>query len=327
MAKCFSLVLFLASIWTTRLLVHGSLHKEELSISVPCRLMGVTLVTTKNTAQQMNLTEATEACRLLGLTLANKDQIETAWKYGFETCSYGWVEDKFLVIPRIFANPKCGKNGVGVLIWRSSINKKSSAYCYNSSDTWVNSCVPEIITTQDPILNTQTATYATEITVSDSTYVTSSTDGPYSTTQTPPSTSTPALASTSTARKRKLICITEVFMETTTLSAEMKLYIENQEAIKHETVGFGGVPTALLVLALLFFAAAAALAVCYVKRYVKAFPFTNKNQQKEMIETKEVKEEKADDSNANEESKKNDKKSEELNNTPKSTVRCLEAEV
>ncbi|KAG8524254.1 Lymphatic vessel endothelial hyaluronic acid receptor 1 [Galemys pyrenaicus] len=290
--------------------------------------MGVTLVTAKNTAQQMNLTEANKACRLLGLTLASKDQVEAARKNGFETCSYGWVEDKVLVIPRIFANPKCGKNGVGVLVWRSLISKKSSAYCYNSSDTWINSCIPEIITTQGPSLEIQTATYATEMTVSDNTYVTSSTDGPYSTTQIPPSTSTltRAQASTATLRKRKLICITEFFMETTTLSAEAESYIKNQ-GDKHETIGFGGVPTALLVLALLFFAAAAVLAVCYVKRYVKAFPFTNKSQQKEMIETKVVKEEKADDSIPNEESKKNDKKPEELKSTPKTAVRCLEAEV
>ncbi|XP_037378562.1 lymphatic vessel endothelial hyaluronic acid receptor 1 [Talpa occidentalis] len=326
MAKCFILVLLLASIWTTRLLVQGSLHKEELSISIQCRIKGVTLVTTKNTAKQMNFTEATEACRLLGLTLASKDQIEAAWKYGFETCSYGWVEDKFLVISRISANPKCGKNGVGVLMWRTPISKKSTAYCHNSSDTWINSCYPEITTTQDPILDTQTATYATEMTVSDSTYVTSSTDGPYSTRQTPSSTPNPTLASTSAPRKRKVICITEVLMETTTISADTESDIENQ-GVKHKTDGFGGVPTTLLVLALLFFAAAAGLAVCYVKRYVTAFPFKNKNQQKEMIETKVVKEEKTDDSNPNEESKKNDKKPEEIKSTPKTTVRCLEAEV
>ncbi|KAJ8777587.1 hypothetical protein J1605_014240 [Eschrichtius robustus] len=220
MAKYFSLVLLLASIWTTSLLVQGSLRTEELSISGPCRIMGVTLVN-KRTHRQLNFTEAQEACRLVGLTLASKEQVEAAWKFGFETCSYGWVKNQFVVIPRIIQNPKCGKNGVGVLIWRSSLNQQHRAYCHNSS----------------------------------------------------------------------------------------------------------GVPTTLLVLALLFFAAAAGLAVCYVKRYVKAFPFTNKNQQKEMIETKVVKEEKADDSNPNEESKNTDKKPEEPKSQPKTTVRCLEAEV
>lgn len=65
----------------------------------------------------------------------------------------------------------------------------------------------------------------------------------------------------------------------------------------------------------------------YAYRYVKAFPFTNKNEQKEMIETKLVKEEKADDGNSGEDSKNTDKKPEEPNSPPKTTVRCMEAEV
>lgn len=60
---------------------------------------------------------------------------------------------------------------------------------------------------------------------------------------------------------------------------------------------------------------------------MKAFPFTNKSEQKEMIETKVVKEEKVDDSNPNEESKITGKNPEEPKSPPKTTVRCLEAEV
>uniref|UniRef100_A0A8D0NBW7 Lymphatic vessel endothelial hyaluronic acid receptor 1 n=1 Tax=Sus scrofa TaxID=9823 RepID=A0A8D0NBW7_PIG len=325
MAKYFNLLLLLASLWTTRLLVQGALRTEELSISGPCRIMGVTLVN-KNTQSQLNFTEAQEACRLVGLTLASKDQVEAARKSGFETCSYGWVKDQFLVIPRIYPNPKCGKNGKGVLVWRHSLSQKFKAYCHNSSDTRTNSCIPEIIPTNDPTFNTNTAPYTTEMTVNDRTS-SSSTDRPSSSVMSTVATTSLPLATTSTPRKRKLICITEAFMETSTISTETELYIENRTAFKNEAVGFGGIPTALLVLALLFFAAAAGLAVCYVKRYVKAFPFTNKNQQKEMIETKVVKEEKADDNNLNEESKTLDKKPEELKSPPKTTVRCLEAEV
>lgn len=47
--------------------------------------MGVTLVN-KRTHPQLNFTEAQEACRLVGLTLASKEQVEAAWKSGFETC-------------------------------------------------------------------------------------------------------------------------------------------------------------------------------------------------------------------------------------------------
>lgn len=47
--------------------------------------MGVTLLT-KKTNVQLNFTEAKEACELMGLTFASKDQVEAAWKSGFETC-------------------------------------------------------------------------------------------------------------------------------------------------------------------------------------------------------------------------------------------------
>lgn len=309
MAKHFSLVLLLVCIWTTRLLVQGAVQVQELSFMAPCRIMGVTLVNRK--AEQMNFTDAQEACKLLGLTLASKDQVEAAQKKGYETCSYGWVGDQFSVIPRIFPNPKCGKNGIGVLIWKASVSQKFRAYCHNSSDTWVNSCIPEIITTFDPMFDTHTETPGTESPVWDVSY---SLSPPDPTTRASPTTRAPP--STSNARKTKTVCITVT--ETTSITTEMEPTTK--------APGFGGVPTTLLVLALLFFGAAATLAVCYVKRYVKAFPFTSKNQQKEMIETKVVKEEKTDDVNPNE-SKKTDKNSAEPKSPPKTAVRCLEAEV
>lgn len=316
MTKCFSLVLLLASIWTARLLVQGSVRVQEL-IPTSCRIMGVALVN-KKIDPQLNFTEAKEACKLLGLTLATKVQVETALLSGFETCSYGWVAEQYPVIPRINQNPKCGKNGQGILIWKAKAHQKFRAYCHNSSDTWVNSCVPEIITTTDPLSDFEPETYSVEFTASASTF---SASAPYSTTPAPAT--TPARAATSSSRRKKLICITEVFAETSSMPTETESSSENGATFKNEAPGFGGVPTTLLVLALLFFSAAAGLAVCYVKRYVKAFPFTNKNQQKEMIETKVVKEEKADD----EESKKTDKNPEEPKSPPKTTVRCLEAEV
>ncbi|XP_051005194.1 lymphatic vessel endothelial hyaluronic acid receptor 1 [Acomys russatus] len=318
MSKHLSLVLLLASIWTTRLLVQGAVEVHELSISI-CRIMGVALVGRKANPQ-LDFTEAGEACKALGLSLASKDQVEVAQKSGFETCSYGWVGGQISVIPRIFPNPKCGKNGKGVVTWNASPSQKFKAYCHNSSDTWVNSCIPEEITTFDPMFDTQTP--STEFSVSNSAHSTPHTD---STTQA--SATTRAPPSTSMARKTKMICVTEVYTEPYTIATETEPSIESGAAFKNEAAGFGGVPTTLLVLALLFFGAAAALAVCYVKRYVKAFPFTNKSEQKEMTETKAVKDEKGDDVNANEESKKSVKNPEEPKSPPKPAMRCLEAEV
>lgn len=271
----------------------------------------------------MNFTEAQEACKSLGLTMASKAQVEVAQNMGFETCSYGWVGERFSVIPRIFSNPKCGKGGKGVLVWNIPASQKSRVYCHNSSDTWVNSCIPEIITTFDPMFDGQTETAALDLepTVWEGSSLALSPD---SKTRTSPTTLAPP--STSIARKTKKICITEVYTETSSEASETEPAVERGTVFTSEAPGFGGVPTTLLVLALLFFGAAAVLAVCYVKRYVKAFPFTSKNQQKEMIETKVVKEEKTDDANSNE-SKKMDKNSEEPKSPPKTTVRCLEAEV
>ncbi|XP_006978709.1 lymphatic vessel endothelial hyaluronic acid receptor 1 [Peromyscus maniculatus bairdii] len=336
MLKHISLTLLLASTWTTRLLVQGAISVQELSVSA-CRYKGVALVARK-ASTQMNFTEAEEACKVLGLTLASKDQLEVAQKSGFETCSYGWIGGRITVIPRLFPNPKCGRNGKGVLIWKVPLSQKFRAYCHNSSDTWANSCIPEIITTFDPMFDTQTPTM--EFLVSSSAYSASSPDFM---THTPATTRAPAITrapvttrapattrappSTIMVRKTKVVCNTEVYTEPNTVVETTEQSVEDGKAFKNEAAGFGGVPTALLVLALLFFGAAAALAVCYVKRYVKAFPFTNKNQRKEMIETKVVKEEKADDINSNEESKKTDKNPVEPKSPPKTTVRCLEAEV
>ncbi|KAK7811628.1 hypothetical protein U0070_006064 [Myodes glareolus] len=320
MLEHFSLVLLLASAWTTRLPVQGAVLTQELSIST-CRYMGVALVGRK-TNPQMNFTEARETCQVLGLTLASKAQMEAAQKSGFETCSYGWVGDRISVIPRIFPNPKCGKNGVGVLIWNASPSLKFRAYCHNASDTWVNSCIPETITTFDSMFDPQTPTVEFPVSSSSSTDLASSPD---STTHVPATTRGPP--STSMVRKTKKICMTEVYTEPNTVAAETEPPVIRETTFKNEAVGFGGVPTTLLVLALLFFGAAAVLAVCYVKRYVKAFPFTNKSPKKEMIETKVVKEEKADDINSNEESKKTDKNPEEPKSPSRTAVRCLEAEV
>lgn len=67
-----------------------------------------------------------------------------------------------------------------------------------------------------------------------------STDTPYSTTTPPAPTRTLAPAS---PRKTKLICVTEVFIETTTTSIETESPMEYKRAFKNEGVGFGGKPS------------------------------------------------------------------------------------
>ncbi|NXF78862.1 LYVE1 protein, partial [Sclerurus mexicanus] len=98
-------------------------------------------------------------------------------------------------------------------------------------------------------------------------------------------------------------------------------------AFKNDSVVFGGIPTALLVLAIIFFIISVVLAVCYIKKYKKTFPFLNKNQQKEMVGTAPLKETKSNDKTPEKETTNNGSKVEECKTKPEATVKCLEAEV
>lgn len=97
------------------------------------------------------------------------------------------------------------------------------------TDTWANSCFPEITTT----FNTQTP--AAEFSVSSDTYSASSSD---STTSASATTRAPPL--TTMARKTKMICITEVYTEPITMDAETEASVESGAAFKNEAAGFGG---------------------------------------------------------------------------------------
>ncbi|NWX79138.1 LYVE1 protein, partial [Alca torda] len=98
-------------------------------------------------------------------------------------------------------------------------------------------------------------------------------------------------------------------------------------AFKNDATVFGGVPTALLVLAVIFFIISVVLAVCYIKKYKTTFQFSNKNQQKEKVETTALKEAKSNDKTPEKETKNNGKNVEESKAKPEATVKCLEAEV
>ncbi|NXI79318.1 LYVE1 protein, partial [Rhipidura dahli] len=98
-------------------------------------------------------------------------------------------------------------------------------------------------------------------------------------------------------------------------------------AFKNDAVVFGGIPTALLVLAIIFFIISVVLAVCYIKRYKKTLPFFNKNQQKESVVTTALKDTKPNDQTPEKETQNNGNKVEESKTKPEATVKCLEAEV
>ncbi|NWH79587.1 LYVE1 protein, partial [Piaya cayana] len=267
--------------------------------------------------EKVNFSEASNACNQLNLQLASKAQVEKALKHGFETCSYGWVKDGLVVIPRITSNNKCGKGNVGLVPWHAEPFKTFKVYCFNSSDVQINSCKPDPTTTIVP-----SSSAPTDFTAYSSTDVNENI------------TAVPNVTESEQHPKNikfRVICVTETIAPTegttTKMPEEYSPSYTSRAAFKNDATVFGGIPTALLVLAVIFFIISVVLAVCYIKKYKKTFPFSNKDQQKEMVETTALKEAKSNDKTPEKETKNNGKKAEESKTMPEATVKCLEAEV
>ncbi|NWV68843.1 LYVE1 protein, partial [Malurus elegans] len=271
---------------------------------------------------KVNFSEASNVCNQLTLQLASKEQVEEALKRGFETCNFGWVKDGFVVIPRITSNQKCGQGKTGIVRWNASMNKKFNVYCFNSSDVQINSCEPDPTTTTFPSSSASadlTAYSASDLTEN--------------------ITAVPTVTVTESEKFQKnrfrVICITETILPTegpTTLMPEEPSPTDSPKhtphlAFKNDAVVFGGIPTALLVLAIIFFIVSVVLAVCYIKKYKKTLPFFNKNQQKETVVTTALKETKSNDQTPEQETQNNENKVEECKTKSEATVKCLEAEV
>ncbi|XP_063253746.1 lymphatic vessel endothelial hyaluronic acid receptor 1 [Prinia subflava] len=288
------------------------------SINSPCRIKGIGIYLDK----KANFSEASNGCNQFNLQLASKKQVEEALKHGFETCNYGWVREGFAVIPRITSNPKCGQGKTGIAQWNVGHEKKFHLYCFNSSDVWINSCQPDPTTTTFPSL-----TASRDFTASSASAVTENI------TAVPPVTVT---GSEQFLKKRfRVVCVTETIPPTegpTTALPEEHWPTDPPRhtphlAFKNDAVVFGGIPTALLVLALIFFIISVVLAVCYIKKYKKTLPFLNKNQPKETVVTTALKETKSNDQTPEKETQNNGNKAEECKSKPEATVKCLEAEV
>ncbi|KFQ40550.1 Lymphatic vessel endothelial hyaluronic acid receptor 1, partial [Mesitornis unicolor] len=270
--------------------------------------------------EKVNFSEASNACNQLNLQLASKAQVEKALKHGFETCSFGWVKDGFVVIPRITSNKKCGKGNTGLVQWHAEAFKTFKVYCFNSSDIQIDSCKPDPTTAILPPSSASTGFTA---------YSGSDLTGTI--------TAVPNVTESEQPLKNikfRVICITETISPTEGTTTEMPEEYSpidspnytSRAAFKNDAIVFGGIPTALLVLAIIFFIISVVLAVCYIKKYKKNFPFSSKNQQKEMVETTALKEANSNDKTPEKETN-NGKKVEESKTKPDATVKCLEAEV
>ncbi|XP_051884818.1 lymphatic vessel endothelial hyaluronic acid receptor 1-like [Pristis pectinata] len=109
-----------------------------------CRVWGVFHIILED-EYNLNLSQAHKACQLFDSVLATKAQVDRALQQGFERCRYGWVEDGFLVIPRITLKEICGQNKTGVVIWKQDPAMKYDAYCFRQNDSKkANVCEPLI---------------------------------------------------------------------------------------------------------------------------------------------------------------------------------------
>ncbi|OCT82069.1 hypothetical protein XELAEV_18024577mg [Xenopus laevis] len=301
----------LLSILLTRFVVHCVIPIKDLAHS-PCRFAGVLLAESSEHKYKFNFTTAESVCRVLGLQLASKDQVEKANKYGFETCSFGWVLERIVVISRIQSNEKCGQNKTGLVPW-SIVNtdQKFHAYCFNASDTWKNSCKPDPLTTLLP--DTSMAPSSTAESVQSSAYDTTtetisvlnkimSTHGYVKTTLfLPPFTATQLTATQLTATQLTATQLTATQLTATFINDLLEKDVHHTDPYNVQYVSgcvkidmlfpyLLGLPAALLTLVLIFFIASVVLAVCYIKQYkVTKWLFTKK-EERESVETKEFKE-------------------------------------
>ncbi|XP_075044585.1 lymphatic vessel endothelial hyaluronic acid receptor 1 [Mixophyes fleayi] len=287
---CGIIFLFL-SFFLTIYLADSSVDVTDF-VHSKCRIAGVTVVENKDRSKKFNYTMAENVCPLLGMQLASKANLEKAWRYGFETCSYGWVSDKFGVISRIQNNEKCGKNQTGVLTWSIPLSGYFNAYCFNVSDTQINSCKSELMVTRQPstvapptpsteVISTRDPTtelHTVQTTPRTSVYVPS----------TPKESTTQSLLTTlKTSRTTTTQATTQRVTPTTELLNELERQeTPNQLPQMNERPLFGGLPVTLLILALVFFIAAVVLAICYMKKYKTNLLFTEKKEEKESVETK-----------------------------------------
>ncbi|XP_020377923.1 lymphatic vessel endothelial hyaluronic receptor 1b [Rhincodon typus] len=113
-------------------LTQTSIDVKDVEIS-QCHIMGIFHISLKG-VYNLSLVQAHNACKQLDSLLATKAQVERAHQLGFEMCRYGWVDDGFVVIPRISSKEQCGKNGTGVLVWKVDPDKSYDGYCFQKND-------------------------------------------------------------------------------------------------------------------------------------------------------------------------------------------------
>lgn len=114
----------------------------QIGLNISCRYAGVFHVE-KNRRYSLTREDAVELCKALNSTIPTLEQMQKAFALGFETCRYGYIEDK-VVVPRHTPYHLCAANNTGIYILASNISDRYDTYCFNSSETREKVCDPVI---------------------------------------------------------------------------------------------------------------------------------------------------------------------------------------
>lgn len=114
----------------------------EIGLNISCRYAGVFHVE-KNRRYSLTREEATALCEALNSTIPTMEQMQQAYDMGFETCRYGYIQEK-IVIPRQKPYYLCAANNTGIYILASNISDQYDTYCFNASETRPVVCEPVI---------------------------------------------------------------------------------------------------------------------------------------------------------------------------------------
>ncbi|CAN0251507.1 unnamed protein product [Lampetra fluviatilis] len=129
----------------------------------PCAVMGVVHAESPRGRYRLSLEDAWTLCRAAGTELATLEQLRNANAHGFQVCRSGWVQGGVSAVPRVRPLPQCAHNLTGVVLDPIS-TARLDAFCYNASETRVNSCDPSLGTRSPPLVKGTSAKPGTEST-------------------------------------------------------------------------------------------------------------------------------------------------------------------
>ncbi|XP_026520477.1 CD44 antigen isoform X6 [Notechis scutatus] len=112
----------------------------RMDLNISCRYAGVFHVE-KNQRYSLTREEAVQLCEALNSTIPTFEQMQEAFTLGFETCRYGYIEDK-IVLPRHTPYYLCAANNTGIYVLSSNISDRYDTYCFNSSESRDVACEP-----------------------------------------------------------------------------------------------------------------------------------------------------------------------------------------